>query len=1716
MAEQELSLRVKVLDDGSIVLKGFGAVVKELGTAAEVAGAKHKTAWDGAKKALSGIAGQFTAANLATRAINWGYDSIINATAQLFILGDALDEVEGSFERLASAGGFNAARMLQGMQQASEGLVPKIDLMRTANELLASGLPVTEQSMAQLTAGAKALGEAHGVDAAQGLKMLADGLVRGQDRALQLLGVDVDLAAITKQLGADASESAKKHAVYEAVMLKLAEASGKVSGGQASVYDSFQQAKIAVADWWGEVGQAINHSDALNTSLASLATSGKWLVGVLGNVAAGIGWMVNKFLELNPVLKEGIEMLGGGGQALKDMGRDIEGAKRTTAEIRALGEVLKGTGISIKDVTEKYGSHGAALMALSRGGGAYPQLQDAAKAALDKLRESKQVVTEASGAHTELGRQSAALAAEIAKLDKEYAGLTTTEKTLIKSSLDHKISVADIAKQMGLAEETVSRYATALGESGKAAEEAAKKFDDALLKSIEQSGTALADLGDEFKKLPQVSVPALDATTQAALDAGTAANDLAAAYAAFGLKSAADVKKAADEMVKNYDVLKASGTATASGLQSAWQQVYDFYTQNNLALPDGWKSAMSRIETTTQAAAERVIDIWGTLYGAMDQIASIIGGGASKIVNTVIGIAESAKSVFSGIVFGAGKELYNGMAGLIQGISGFLDQFTQKAVAIGSQIGSTIGSFFGPLGQAIGNFVGSIGGAIVGLFKKLFGQRSPEQAAIEEMAKHFGASIGMETAKEITAAISAAFGGISGESLEDKIPIGIYLPEVQLILIREQLAALSTETAEYWATTWTNSTRAVLINDLGKTEAEAAAAMKDMIQTALDALKASGQQVGPVLADLVAWATKLGVEFNTVGIEVKTATGEVMKLNEYLTRAAGVEIFTAKFKAGLEDVKKAMEDILDAKHMESRIKQVGDVLSAFFRTQIQALQQMIKEGLSPEQVAAIGAQLLPQLKEIAQYQLTTLQSLKDSGAGTTQIWNLVGESMARQLKLMRDLGLENTAIYEKMQQEYKELKNNAQTIAGITGPLVTFFQKLGETGELTSKNFEQWAGTALSYLNRLQAAGATSAEIWQAISGIFEVFKQKHDEVFSSLQEKMNNLFTNNATLTDAMKTAIQDYVLNAKGSLADLAAMGVPQSLLDQIQKWRELAGEVDGPVYDALQKFYEQQKELQKWTGLMDQVNALFIAMGDNIIDNNASLEEQAEQLTTWSDTIHKYVKQMLEGGMSLQQITAQYGGSLHQLYLEYQAQGRDVPKWLRDIEKEYQRQEAAKRAADEAQRQAQIAMLEAFRALIEALGGDVPDAIQDAIDALNDLQDSMNTVTGSTHDLTDPVDALRTQVDDTTTRTDAMRTAFNDAKTAIEDTTKEGGSFYKQMHEWLTKLTTETDTFRKAFKGSGVHKAIVDTTAAGDVFRRRLSDALDDTRKKTEDNEKRMEKLKEKIEKVTGAANAMKDVMSIGVNLGNITEQNVGQYEQQALQFIGAMKATGAGFSSIFETVKGYSESLGPLGATQITALFDLLAKAAPFLSQLDPLKSAIESLGGSKIKRGSFDTIASTLMSIYTQAAAVLGAGDTTAYMKSTLATLKDVNKGWRTDVGGFAALMSAAGYKEGLPYVPFDYFPAWLHKGEGVFPEVVNPFTSSGTIKPEFTRLRDEMRPAGGDGAAMPGGGQVTINVTIQAIDTQSMEDAVRRDLIPILNRAIQNNTGGLKTYIQQT
>jgi vacuolar-type H+-ATPase subunit I/STV1 len=253
LVEVDNSQGVKKLNDTEKAINQVGKETKEL------------------EKGLSGLQKGLLAVGAAA-ATAFTLDKLFDAIRQ----GSQVDDLTNSFERLASQAGTSAEALRRDLSQAVGGTISNMEIMRRSNELMIAGLnPSTFDEMAQA---ARSLADATGRELAPTLDQVSDALIRGNDRGLKALGVQVDLKQAQEDFARSIGTTADKLneagqiesariAMLEALKQKTQEL-GVVTNDSA---DNLDVMSVTMQNVGAEVSKAIATNPELNRLLAELA-----------------------------------------------------------------------------------------------------------------------------------------------------------------------------------------------------------------------------------------------------------------------------------------------------------------------------------------------------------------------------------------------------------------------------------------------------------------------------------------------------------------------------------------------------------------------------------------------------------------------------------------------------------------------------------------------------------------------------------------------------------------------------------------------------------------------------------------------------------------------------------------------------------------------------------------------------------------------------------------------------------------------------------------------------------------------------------------------------------------------------------------------------------------------------------------------------------------------------------------------------------------------------------------------------------------------------------------------------------------------------------------------------------------------------------------------------------------------------------------------------
>ncbi len=186
-----LKITVKGGKEAAAQLKKIASETKKTGTETEKANKKSESSFKSLKSAILPVTLAIGGLVAATVII----DKFAQRAEKIRLLSNA-------FETLTKRVGQSSAAFLEGMRRASDGFVSDMELMQQANNALILGLPVTSQSMEELTDIAIRLGSAMGRDATESINSMVVGIGRQSRQLLDNLGIIISVDEAVRKYAA--------------------------------------------------------------------------------------------------------------------------------------------------------------------------------------------------------------------------------------------------------------------------------------------------------------------------------------------------------------------------------------------------------------------------------------------------------------------------------------------------------------------------------------------------------------------------------------------------------------------------------------------------------------------------------------------------------------------------------------------------------------------------------------------------------------------------------------------------------------------------------------------------------------------------------------------------------------------------------------------------------------------------------------------------------------------------------------------------------------------------------------------------------------------------------------------------------------------------------------------------------------------------------------------------------------------------------------------------------------------------------------------------------------------------------------------------------------------------------------------------------------------------------------------------------------------------
>lgn len=209
--------------------------------------------------------------------------AIAGVTAAIVVLGErgsTVNDVRGSFERLAAQMGVDSTAAFDALRTGSMGLVSDFDLMKQTNIAMGAGMQVTSADLFTMGRASKVLADQMGGDTKKAFDVITESMAKGNARALAMLSTNVELKGAMFDLkqslleeGDAQTTSATKAATRQAILEALRKTVADAGTQELDFEEKIIKAKFGVQNFTDSLGAAIAVSPAVNMALDSMTTA---------------------------------------------------------------------------------------------------------------------------------------------------------------------------------------------------------------------------------------------------------------------------------------------------------------------------------------------------------------------------------------------------------------------------------------------------------------------------------------------------------------------------------------------------------------------------------------------------------------------------------------------------------------------------------------------------------------------------------------------------------------------------------------------------------------------------------------------------------------------------------------------------------------------------------------------------------------------------------------------------------------------------------------------------------------------------------------------------------------------------------------------------------------------------------------------------------------------------------------------------------------------------------------------------------------------------------------------------------------------------------------------------------------------------------------------------------------------------------------------------
>jgi hypothetical protein len=260
------------------------------------------------KGLLGNVAGGVLLGNLEFEALYQGLEKLTDKVKEFIEDSGGLQKVLETFDKLSKGFGENPSEFMDKLFESTNHLIPQLDLLRTANLFMQSGLKVSSDDMLKLTQATVGLARAQGKDAKEAVQALGRAFLTGRAQMLAYVTGIQRTDMMVRNMGSTISNHQRNQIQFDQTMKVIIQRYQQLGEPSLTFTDRLTQMKVMTDEVFENFAQGVVKSGGFTTVLGgindlvgkfgSLEKAGKSFGNTIGDAIGAVVMNVKPLLQL--------------------------------------------------------------------------------------------------------------------------------------------------------------------------------------------------------------------------------------------------------------------------------------------------------------------------------------------------------------------------------------------------------------------------------------------------------------------------------------------------------------------------------------------------------------------------------------------------------------------------------------------------------------------------------------------------------------------------------------------------------------------------------------------------------------------------------------------------------------------------------------------------------------------------------------------------------------------------------------------------------------------------------------------------------------------------------------------------------------------------------------------------------------------------------------------------------------------------------------------------------------------------------------------------------------------------------------------------------------------------------------------------------------------------------------------------------------------------